>query len=40
MNEQEMREYIENLNRQIAQIAAGFPEEDAKNITNLSTFIG
>ena len=32
MNEQEMREYIENLNRQIAQIAAGFPEEDAKNI--------
>ena len=32
MNEQEMREYIEKLNRQIEQIAAGFPEEDAKNI--------
>ena len=32
MNEQEMREYLENLNQQIYAIAASFPEEDEKNI--------
>jgi len=32
MNEQEMREYLENLNQQIYKIAAGFPEEEEKNI--------
>ena len=32
MNEQEMREYLENLNQQIYKIAAGFPEEEKKSI--------
>ena len=32
MNEQEMREYLENLNQQIYKIAAGFPEEEEKSI--------
>ena len=32
MNEQEMREYLENLNQQIYKIAAEFPEEEEKSI--------
>ena len=32
MTEQEMQAYLENLNQQIRDIAAGFPEEEGKNI--------
>ena len=32
MTEQEMQDYLENLNQQIRDIAAGFPEEEGKNI--------
>ena len=32
MTEQEMQAYLENLNKQIEEIAAGFPEEEGKNI--------
>ena len=32
MNEQEMQAYLENLNEQIRQIAASFPEEEEKQI--------
>ncbi len=32
MTEQEMQVYLENLNNQIREVAAGFPEEEAANI--------
>jgi len=32
MTEQEMQAYLENLNKQIEEIAAGFPEEERKSI--------